>query len=161
LTRRANQWHNAIIATIVKSPRGENPPRAFSLAFRNRTTAARHDAAISPCTCLGVVSEPSSEPKFLPIRANVPARGVIGWFCTKNAEALGKKCRRHARTVFSELSDLGRRLRYKRRACYRISGMMRLAAASMEAVSNAEESESRRNGDRTLLVHYCNAERNS
>jgi hypothetical protein len=62
LTRRTNQWHNAIIATIVKSPRGEIRRGLFRWPFSNRTTAARHDAAISPCTCLGIVSVPSSEP---------------------------------------------------------------------------------------------------
>jgi hypothetical protein len=80
LTRRANHWHSAIIAIIFKSPRGEIRRGLFHWHFLNRTTAARHDAAFSPCTLLGVVSAPSSEPFrkicFLPARANVPARGV-------------------------------------------------------------------------------------
>jgi hypothetical protein len=76
---------------IFKNPRGEIRRGYFRWYFLNRTTAARHDATSSPCTLLGVVSEPSSE---LFGKANlcwqVPARGVAGCFCTKNTEAFGK-----------------------------------------------------------------------
>jgi hypothetical protein len=61
LTRRANQWHLAIIAKSDQGPRGDIRGGLFVCLIANRTAAARHDATSVHAPCLASESEPPSE----------------------------------------------------------------------------------------------------
>src|SRR3954465_5339341 len=91
--------------------RAEKSAAGFFIEYSSRLAARAPRRHILPCTLPGRRQRTAVRTflsnMLLPARANTPARGVIGRFCTKNMEVLGKECRRHARNVFTERSRSG------------------------------------------------------